>query len=116
MGLGPLPEDAKQHTNPSRYEERLERPPADPAFYGPIQILKALAPLLIDLGPCCLYGLLGLGSHVLHSLLDLSPYILRSLLNIGSHVLHRLLDLGPYILYLRAQCLGLVMVSSVRRE
>src|SRR4029450_11322132 len=125
MGLGTLPEDAKQHANPSRYEERLERPLADLAFYRPVQILKALAPLLIDLGPCCLHCFLGLGSHVLHSLLDLSPYLLRSLFNIGSHILYslpdlgprrlyRLLDLSPYILYLHAQCLGLVMALSVR--
>jgi hypothetical protein len=32
MGLAPPPEEAKQHTNPSRHEERLERPLADLAF------------------------------------------------------------------------------------
>jgi hypothetical protein len=46
-GLAPPPENAKQHTNPSCDKERLERPRADLAFYRPVQILKALAPLFI---------------------------------------------------------------------
>src|SRR4029453_6300263 len=72
-GLAPPPEEAKQHTNPSCHQERLEGLLVDLAFYGPVQILKALAPLLIDLGPRRLHGLLSLSSHLLHSLLDLSP-------------------------------------------
>ena len=39
------------------------------AFYGPAQILKALAPLLVDLDPRRLHGLLSLSPHVLRSLL-----------------------------------------------
>jgi hypothetical protein len=102
IGLDPPPEEAKQHTNPSRHEEGLERSLADLAFYGPVQILKALAPLLIDLGPRCLHSLPDLRPYILHSLLDLRPYILCSLLNLGSSRLHSLLDLRPYILHLRA--------------
>lgn len=92
MGLAPPPEEAKQHTNPSRHQERLEGPLVELDFYGPVQILKALAPLLVDLGPRRLHGLLSLSPHVLHCLFDLSPYIL----------------------HLCAQCLRLVMTLSPR--
>ena len=68
-GLVPPPEEAKQHTNPSCHQEGLEGPLVDLAFYGPIQILKALVPLLVDLGPRRLHGLLSLSPHVLRSLL-----------------------------------------------
>jgi hypothetical protein len=92
MALGTLPEDAKQHTHPSRYAERLERPLAEPVCSRPGHILKALAPLLIDWGLGCLHGLCSLDSPVLH----------------------RLLDLRSSLLYLCAPCLGRVLALSVR--
>jgi hypothetical protein len=64
MGLAPPPEEAKQHTNPSCHQGRLEGSLVDLAFYGPVQILKALAPLLVDLGPRRLHDLLSLSSHL----------------------------------------------------
>src|SRR4029450_13019965 len=114
MGLAPPPEEAKQHTNPSCHQERLEGSLVDLAFYGPVQILKALAPLLVDLGSRRLHGLLSLSPHVLRSLLDIGSHLLHRLFDLSSHLLHSLLDLSPYILHLCAQCLRLVMTLSAR--
>src|SRR5919112_755837 len=47
--------------------------------------------------------LFDIGSHLLHRLPDFVP-----------RCLHRPLDLSPYMLYLRAECLRLVIAVSVR--